>query len=255
MTRYANRGTIIVTTALKDTANALLEKHGYGPNNISQPLVGINSADDANPVAWYCDMPVDLPLRKLIKKHLVRPNVDAFITPRTDRGLDAKLAQKNVKRRYDQEGRFRVQLAGVQRLFAPEAFDPTYSVRKAFELSGGINNIMQIGGNISVCIPIAYEITSNTRLRFDFLSRSEGQFHGIGFDNNKVMSWNVQYQLHGTATVGIQTYNNYSGTSYKAYNIPIGQLRTGTARYLVFSALDNNEQAESVYRNVRLTES
>ena len=256
MTRYTKRATIIVSDAARDGANTILLRHGYGPNNLSRPLIGINADDDADPVAWCADMPVDPALEALVTKYLDLPNVDAFITPRSEEVLTAKLAERDLKLKPDLSSALRVELDGTERLFLVEAFDPEYATTKVLSVGGTNNTILRIGGNTSKCIPINYTVTANTILRFDFLSRYEGQMHSIGFDTDKNMSWAVQYQLHGTSTIGRQAHNNYTPSDYQSYEIAVGADGTGTAKYLVLTAVDTgDETAESVFRNIRLIES
>jgi len=254
--RYNKRATIIVSDAARDNANEILLRHGYGLNNLCRPLIGINADVDADPVAWCADMPIDAGLEALVRKYLDLPNVDAFITPRNEEVLTAKLAERDLKLKPDLSEALRVELAGTQRLFLVEPFDPEYDTApKVQQVGGDNNNILRIGGSTAKCIPVGYTVTADTVLRFDFLSRYEGQLHSIGVDTNKTMSWPAQFQLHGTATAGNQTHNNYTPESYQSYEIAIGELFTGNAAYLVFTALDtNNETAESVFRNIRLTE-
>jgi hypothetical protein len=252
MTRFNKRAIIIVADATRDNANNILLRHGYGPDNLSTPLIGINAADDADPVAWCADILVDSPLVALVQKYLDLPNVDAFITPRQQKVLEAKLAERNLKLKPDMSEEFRIELGGVQRLFRVEVFDPKFDTKtRVLNVSGALNNILRIGGSVAKCIPIDYTVTANTTLQFDFLSRYEGQAHTIGFDNNKDMSWAIQYQLYGTSTVGRQAHHNYSG-DYQSYEIAVGQDGTGNAAYLVFTAVDTEEMAESIFKNVRL---
>ena len=106
-------------------------------------------------------------------------------------------------------------------------------------------------------IPFDYQITSDTKLEFEFMSSKEGEIHGIGFDNNLSINSNLIFQLYGTQSYGRNNYNDYAveGT-YKKYVIPVGAFYTGFARYMTF-IMDHDaapRDGNSLFRNIRVYE-
>jgi len=107
----------------------------------------------------------------------------------------------------------------------------------------------------------AYNVTANTVIEFDFASDSEGEIHGIGFDENDTLTDQVRiFQLHGTQNWGGADHsfdNGYTGNgAFQSYTIPVGQFYTGSSMFLVFvndkdSGTLNNT---SRFRNVRIYE-
>ena len=101
--------------------------------------------------------------------------------------------------------------------------------------------------------PYSISINPNTMLEFEFKSTSEGEIHGIGFDNDNGISTDLSFQLTGTQNWGIQNYNNYSGTGWKSYSIPVGQFFTGSFDKLTF--INDNDAGsgnDSRFRNVKV---
>ncbi|MGB5596457.1 MAG: Calx-beta domain-containing protein, partial [Crocosphaera sp.] len=102
-----------------------------------------------------------------------------------------------------------------------------------------------------------YNITENTILNFEFRSPSQGEIHGIGFDNNESISGSTLFQLYGTQRWGNQAVNNqYSPTDdWKAYSIRVSDYFTGTFDRLVFTNDDDaNLGGISQFRNIVLSE-
>jgi len=100
-----------------------------------------------------------------------------------------------------------------------------------------------------------YTITANTMLEFEFKSTAEGEIHGIGFDNDNVLSQVNIFQLYGTQDFGIQTFNNYFPPGYVLYQIPVGEYYTGADMALVFvNDHDSGSGNTSYFRNVRVYE-
>ncbi|MEC4674040.1 MAG: M36 family metallopeptidase, partial [Nitrospirota bacterium] len=95
-----------------------------------------------------------------------------------------------------------------------------------------------------------FDVTSDTMLAFQFLSSSQGEIHGIGFDEDQTLTNNLRLsQFWGTQnwTGAIPFTPRYSGSgNYENFTIPIGQSYTGTGMRLVFvndkdaGALNNN---------------
>ncbi|MEM1178755.1 MAG: M36 family metallopeptidase, partial [Acidobacteriota bacterium] len=101
-----------------------------------------------------------------------------------------------------------------------------------------------------------FNVTANTVVEFDFSSTSQGEIHGLGFDEDNGLSSNRIFKVHGTQNWGITDFDNYtSGTV--SYSIPVGQFYTGNNMRLVLvndkdsGTLNNN----SIFTNVRVFES
>ena len=102
-----------------------------------------------------------------------------------------------------------------------------------------------------------FDITSGTVLEFDFYSTSEGEIHGIGFDEDTQIE-NAQrvFQVYGTQNwTSNHDYDDYAtpGT-WKSYSIPVGSYYTGPGMRLVLvndkdSGTANNN---SKFRNVKV---
>ncbi|WP_160114797.1 discoidin domain-containing protein [Aquimarina sp. AU474] len=103
----------------------------------------------------------------------------------------------------------------------------------------------------------SYVITANTVLEFDFKSTSEGEIHGIGFDEDNSLSSNRIFKVHGTQNWGIRSFDNYDTPgSYKTYIIPIGSSYTGSAMNLILvNDNDSGSGNNSSFRNVKIYES
>ncbi|MEL7058815.1 MAG: S8 family serine peptidase [Acidobacteriota bacterium] len=100
-----------------------------------------------------------------------------------------------------------------------------------------------------------FNITANTRVEFQFSSTSQGEIHGIGFDEDNTLSSNRIFKVHGTQGYGITDFDNYtSGTV--TYDIPVGQYFTGSAMNLILvNDNDAGSGNNSVFTNVRVYES
>lgn len=100
-----------------------------------------------------------------------------------------------------------------------------------------------------------YTITPNTVLEFEFSSTNKGEIHGIGFDNDHVLSQVNIFQLYGTQVFGEQAFNTYSPPGFAAYQIPVGNYYTGSNMSLVFvNDHDSGSGNTSFFRNVRVYE-
>ncbi len=117
------------------------------------------------------------------------------------------------------------------------------------------NATLLLENNTWKSISYDYTITSNTVLEFDFRSTSEGEIHGIGFDSDNTIDENVTFKLYGTQDWGITNYNNYSGSDWVHYSIPVGSYYTGTANRIFFvNDNDNGSGNNSYFRNVTVHE-
>ncbi|MBZ0111153.1 MAG: hypothetical protein K8J08_01700 [Thermoanaerobaculia bacterium] len=100
-----------------------------------------------------------------------------------------------------------------------------------------------------------FAITANTVLEFEFQSTSQGEIHGIGFDEDDTLTNNVRiFQLHGTQnwTSANHDFDNYSGTAFTTYSIPVGQYYTGTMFLVLTNDNDAGSGNTSRFRNVRV---
>ncbi len=84
----------------------------------------------------------------------------------------------------------------------------------------------------------SYTVTPNTVIEFDYASSSEGEIHGIGFDENTNISDATRiFQFFGTQNWGSanQFTPRYSGSgSFESFTIPVGQSYTGSNFRLAF---------------------
>lgn len=124
-------------------------------------------------------------------------------------------------------------------------------------LNGG--STLKIKDNAWKYIDYSYTLTANSVLAFEFKSTIEGEIHMIGLDNDNGWREDMAFKLHGTQNVGsdIEDFDNYSGTDYKQYIIPIGQYYTGEMDRIFFLA-DHDlspSNGNSFYRNVKVYES
>lgn len=104
-------------------------------------------------------------------------------------------------------------------------------------------------------ISYPYTVTANTVIDFEFRSTSQGEIHGIGFDNDNTISSDRTFKVHGSQNWGITNYDNYSGSDWVAYSIPVGSFYTGSFDRLFFTN-DNDAGSgnNSYFRNVVVRE-
>jgi len=143
-----------------------------------------------------------------------------------------------------------------------ETIDFSSASFSSYSIADDGNYTVQNGGstllledNTWQSVAFNYTVTSNTILEFDFRSTSEGEIHGIGFDTDANTSTSATFQLYGTQNWGVSNYNNYSGTSWVTYTIPVGSFYTGTFDRIFFSN-DNDAGSgnNSYFRNVLVHE-
>ncbi|MFH1434580.1 MAG: fibrinogen-like YCDxxxxGGGW domain-containing protein [Pseudomonadota bacterium] len=115
---------------------------------------------------------------------------------------------------------------------------------------------LRMWGNNWKAIAYTYNVTSRTMLEFDFKSDgAEGEINGVALDEDLAITPERLFKVYGTQSWGILDYDNYSGSSWKHYSIPVGLYYTGTMRYIGFSNDADAGQATSVYfRNIRVHE-
>ncbi|ACK68705.1 hypothetical protein PCC7424_0237 [Gloeothece citriformis PCC 7424] len=118
--------------------------------------------------------------------------------------------------------------------------------------------ILQIVGNAWNKINFSYTITPDTILEFHFLSTSQGDVHGIGFDTDNTLSQDRTFKLYGTQKWGNNSFENYQTNpgTWRNYQIPVGQFYTGDVKHLFFvNDHDiNNPTANSNFANIRVYE-
>ncbi len=122
-----------------------------------------------------------------------------------------------------------------------------------FSIGAG-GDALTLTNNTWKSIDYDYTVTANTVIEFEFSSTSQGEIHGIGFENDNNLTSSRYFKLHGTQNYGVTNFDNYtSGT--RTYVIPVGDSYTGTMDRLVFIN-DNDEGSgnNSTFSNVRIYE-
>jgi len=118
-------------------------------------------------------------------------------------------------------------------------------------------NTLYLQNNAWKAIMLNYTVTPNTKVSFDFRSTVEGEVHGLGFDNNDVISFNYTFKVHGNQAWGLLNYDNYPNNgNWTSYTIPVGQFYTGQFDRLFFT-VDNDSGARTSngwFRNVKIFE-
>ncbi len=118
--------------------------------------------------------------------------------------------------------------------------------------SGGSS--LTLTNNTWKYIALNYTVTANTVIEFEFSSTSQGEIHGVGFENDNTLTSTRYFKVHGTQNYGITNFDNYtSGT--QTYVIPVGDSYTGSMDRLVF--INDNDAGSgnnSTFSNVRIYE-
>jgi hypothetical protein len=120
---------------------------------------------------------------------------------------------------------------------------------------------LTLSGNAWKKIDIAYTLTPNTVLSFEFRTDNAAELYGIGFDNDQNYANGISgYQLSGTDVWGgmDQSYRTYNlGDGWVRFDIPVGSDYTGPITEMVFLADKDNgaATAEGHWRNVGFYES
>ncbi len=103
-------------------------------------------------------------------------------------------------------------------------------------------------------IAMNYTVTANTVIEFEFSSTSEGEIHGVGFEDDNTLTQTRYFKVHGTQNYGITNFDNYSGGT-QTYVIPVGDSYTGSMDRLVFiNDNDGGSGNNSTFTNVRIYE-
>ncbi|MCH2045567.1 MAG: S8 family peptidase [Saprospiraceae bacterium] len=103
---------------------------------------------------------------------------------------------------------------------------------------GGIH----LHGSAWKSILLDYVVTEHTRIGFWYYSwpGQEGGIHGIGFDDNNSIDYNRIFKIYGTQNLGINNYDNYNGSGWQYYEIPVGQFYTGWMNRIFLVNQKNN---------------
>ncbi|HAS45594.1 MAG TPA: hypothetical protein DCS93_34240, partial [Microscillaceae bacterium] len=123
-----------------------------------------------------------------------------------------------------------------------------------FSITNGGSSLV-LTNNTWKYIPLNYNVTSNTVIEFQFSSTSQGEIHGVGFENDNSLTSSRYFRVYGTQNYGVGNYDNYSSGT-RTYVIPVGNFYTGSADRLVFI---NDKDAgssgnNSTFSNVKIYE-
>ena len=122
-----------------------------------------------------------------------------------------------------------------------------------------IRTSLRLTGNTWKRLDVAFDVTANTVMEFDFQSEQEGEIQAIGLStHNSLSSSDHFFQLYGTqAWWAHQDFNNYTSVQgLRHYVIPLGEYFTGTFTRLVFVNDDDAELlSESVFSNLHIYDS
>ncbi len=114
---------------------------------------------------------------------------------------------------------------------------------------------LSLSNNTWKYIALNYTITENTVIQFDFSSTSEGEIHGVGFENDNELSSDFYFKVYGTQNYGVTNFDNYAGGT-QTYVIPVGDFYTGAADRVVF--INDQDAAgntpNSLFSNVKIYE-
>ncbi len=117
---------------------------------------------------------------------------------------------------------------------------------------------LELSGNTWKMIALNYNVTASTVIEFDYRSTAnEPEIGGVCFDNDTALSSNQTWKVYGTQAWGIATFDNYTGTTWTHYRIPVGQtLTAGSYTNLVFlNDHDGGSGSNSWFRNIVVYES
>lgn len=126
--------------------------------------------------------------------------------------------------------------------------------------SNGANSIGNGGTSLTLTnntwkyIDFPYTVTANTVIELEFSSTSEGEIHGIGFENNNSLTSSFYFKFYGTQNYGITNFDNYT-SGVRTYVIPVGDSYTGVMDRLVF--INDNDAGSgnnSTFANVKVYE-
>lgn len=123
----------------------------------------------------------------------------------------------------------------------------------------GEGSTLRLTGNAWKKILVNYTVTANTIVSLDIRVDSQGEIHGFLFDKDNVLQGSNQsfaFKLFGTQNWGRTDYEDYTGTGWQRFSIPVGQFYTGTFAYFVFIADKdiNGATQDSSFRNLVIYE-
>ncbi|MBP2833824.1 trypsin-like peptidase domain-containing protein [Aquimarina sp. U1-2] len=119
---------------------------------------------------------------------------------------------------------------------------------------GNQGKSITLSNNTWKYIALNYNVTTNTVIEFDFSSSSEGEIHGIGFEEDNSLTATRYFKVHGTQDYGLTNYDNYAGGTV-TYIIPVGTIYTGAMDRLLF--INDNDAGSgnnSTFSNVKIYE-
>ncbi|WP_108805648.1 T9SS type A sorting domain-containing protein [Aquimarina sp. Aq107] len=103
-------------------------------------------------------------------------------------------------------------------------------------------------------IPFNYNVTANTVIEFTFSSSSQGEIHGVGFEDDNSLTSSRYFKVHGSQNYGVTNFDDYAGGT-KTYIIPVGNFYTGDMDRLVF--INDNDAGSgnnSTFSDVKIYE-
>jgi hypothetical protein len=105
-------------------------------------------------------------------------------------------------------------------------------------------------------IALNYTVTSSTVIEFEFGSTTQGEIHGLGFDNNASISSGFTFQFYGTQNWGNRDFDYTSIGNWQAFTVPVGIYYTGSFDRLFF--VDDHDgspgNGNSYFRNIKIYE-
>ena len=113
---------------------------------------------------------------------------------------------------------------------------------------------LTLSNNTWKYINFPYTVTANTVIELEFSSTSEGEIHGIGFENDNALTSSFYFKFYGTQNYGVTNFDNYSNGTV-TYVIPVGDSYTGSMDRLVF--INDNDAGSgnnSTFSNVKIYE-
>jgi len=136
--------------------------------------------------------------------------------------------------------------------YAPALQSGTYQIT-----NGGTTLIIQ--NNAGKSISLNYPVTGGTVIEFEFKSTAQAEVHGIGFDNDNTLSASQIFKLYGTGGNGQlnSDFDNYDGSGYQSYLIPVGEYYSGANLGKLFFVSGNTSGmagGNGYFRNIRVYE-
>lgn len=95
MTHYKHQPVVIVPAAKRDAVNAILQKHGYGPNMVSVPCIGKASSANAPATHYVVECAADEGLLAALKLAIAKVPGAKVENARRGRSNAASVLDKN----------------------------------------------------------------------------------------------------------------------------------------------------------------